>query len=169
MNTTEFLFCENPIKEVFDENIQTSFSVMQINAYSPNECDPSSINELFGSLLNDNIKFYYDRGERYIHNFQHGNYTLGRHSTKNPIIHTNKFHIIYLGFCPINSKTLDRKLQIQKNISERDKKLGLGKHHLMTKEQILSLIQGKININNENSLQKMNSSLFHLLNAYLHR
>ncbi len=151
LNTTEFLFCEKSIKDLFINDTQpTSYA---INAVSPHSINPYIINnnyELFSNLLNDDVFYHNDRGPRQLHTFVNGNYSVGRHTTYNPSIPTNKAHIIWFGYYPFNDNLLKRKLQIQENIpqldkdKDKDKDMGWEFHHFWSKDKLL-------NYNNEKS------------------
>ena len=163
LNTTEFLFSEKSIKYLFMDNTEpVSYDITCTSPYSNNSYNINNNYELFSNLLNDDIVFHNDRRTRQIHNFSNGNYTIGRHSTHNMSIPTSKVHIIWLGYYPMNDNLLQRKLQIQQNIPQRDKDIGFGFHHLFSKDTML-------NINNEKSnsgasLKNINLPLYDLLN-----
>jgi hypothetical protein len=163
LNVTEFLFCERTIKEIFNDLNTTSISINCITPYSKNVCNINNNYELLTNLMKDDITYHYHRGYRYIHNFPHGNYNIGRHQTYNPSIHTNEMHIIWLGFYPLNDHTLKRKMQIQTNIPQFDKDCSAGFQHLFSKEKILSINYEKAN--SGNPLNQINSSLYNLLSV----
>lgn len=162
LNTTEFLFSEKPIKDLFMDDTQPiSYSITCTTPYSMNSYNINNTYELFSNLLNDDIVFHNDRWTRQIHNFPNGNYDVGRHSTNNMSISTSKAHIIWFGFYPMNDNLLKRKLQIQQNIPQSDKDCGFGFQHLFNKDKLL-------NINNEkstsgSSLKNINLPLYDLL------
>lgn len=162
LNTTEFLFCEKSIKEIFFDIKKSSFYINCITPYSINNYDLN--NEIFGNLLNSDIVYHNDRGLRTIHNYSNGNYTLGRHYNKhdNNII-INDLHIIWFGFYPMNENLLNRKLQIKKNMTKEDIIKGFGFQHLYSKEKILSINNEKVNAGYE--LKYINLSLYNLLNS----
>jgi UDP-glucose 4-epimerase len=140
LNTTEFLFCETTVKDIFiDYNYNISYAVTAVSPYSINNYSINNIYELFSNLLNSDIVYHHERGTRQIHNFPNGNYGCGRHNTFNYSIPTNKAHIIWFGYYPMNENLIKRKLQIQQNIPESDKQMGLGYHHLFSKEKMLSI------------------------------
>ena len=164
LNTTEFLFCEIPIKDIFchDKN-PISYSINAVSPYSINTYNITNTYELFNNLLNNDVVYHNVRGVRQLHNFPNGSYGVGRHDTHNQTIPTNKAHIVWFGYYPMNDNLLKRKLQIQNNIPQRDKDLGFGCHHITNKENLL-------NINKEQSisgvsLEIINASLYNLLNA----
>jgi len=164
LNTTEFLICETSIKEIFMNDTEPiSYAINAITPYSKNTYTINSHYELFRNLLNNDIVYHNDRGVRQIHNFQNGRYTTGRHGTHNRSISTTKAHIVWLGYYPMNDQLLQRKLQIQQNIPQRDKDRGYGFQHLFDKDKMLS-------INNEKSasgasFKDINLPLYNLLSA----
>lgn len=75
LNTTEFLFCETPVKDLFFHNKKPiSYAVTQLSSYSVTLYNINNKYELFTNLLNDDVVYHYDRGTRQIHNFPNGNY-----------------------------------------------------------------------------------------------
>lgn len=164
LNTTEFLFCETNVRDIFKDITEpTSCAVNALTPFSINNYTINNIYELFNNLLNNDVVYHSERGERQLHTYPNGNYTIGRHHTFNTknIFRTDKAHIIWFGFYPMNDKLLKRKLQIQQNIPQSDKDGGFGVQHLFDKEKILS-------INRENSqtgqlLENINRPLYNLL------
>jgi hypothetical protein len=162
LNTTEFLFCEIPIKDIFkDDTNPKSYQVNMVTPYSIKNYNVNNNFELIRNLLNADVVYHHDRGVRQLHNFSNGNYGTGRHSTYNKSILINKAHIVWFGYYPMNDNLLKRKLQIQQNIPQCDKDLGFGFHHLYHKAQMLA-------INNEkgksgSSLKNINLSLYNLI------
>ena len=162
LNTTEFLFCETSVRDLFMNDTEpVSYAVNVVSPYSLNTYNINNNYELFTNLFNDDVVYHHDRGKRQIHNFHNGNYNIGRHSTNNVFVPTSKAHIIWMGYYPMNNNLLNRKLQIKQNIPQRDIDRRFGFHHLFTKEQIL-------NINNEksktgSSLKNINLPVYNLL------
>ncbi len=162
LNTTEFLFCETSIKYLFIHNTKpVSYAVNAVSPYSLNSYNINNNYELFTNLFNDDVVYHNDRGVRQIHNFHNGNYTIGRHSTNNVSVPTSKAHIIWMGYYPMNNNLLNRKLQIQQNIPQRDKDRRFGFQHLFTKEEILNINITKSNTGS--SLKNINLPLYNLL------
>jgi hypothetical protein len=165
LNVTEFLFCEKSINDIFNNsNSLQSYSINIYSAYYNNLYYPNNNNELFTKLLND-VTYHCDRGVRFIHNYRHGNYTIGRHDTYNPKSIANGLYIIWMGYYPMNELVLKRKLQIQNNIPLSDKQRGFGFQHLYTEDKILSInkekfVSGKF-------LKDLNLSLYNIISRYL--
>ena len=164
LNTTEFLFCETPIKEIFSKReTPISIGVKSNSPYSKRQYNINNNNELFSNLLNDDVFFHHDRGKRQIHNYSNGNYTIGRHTTRNPSSNTIQMHIVWMGFYPMNNNLLNRKLQIQQNMPQRDKDKGHGFQHLFSKEKILHVNNERAN--NGTLLKNINMPLHKLLHS----
>jgi UDP-glucose 4-epimerase len=162
LNTTEFLFCEKSIKDLFIHDTEpVSYAITVISPYSRNSYHINNNYELFNNLFNDDVVYHYDRGTRQIHNFSNGNYTIGRHSTNNNSVPTNKAHIIWMGYYPMNDNLLKRKLQIKDNIPQGDRDKGYGFQHLFSKDDMLNINNEKSN--NGLSLKNINSALYDLL------
>lgn len=162
LNTTEFLFCEKSIKDIFIDSKPTSYAINAVSPYSINSYNINNSCELFSNLLNNDVVYHRDRGVRQIHNFPNGNYDHGRHSTFNISIPTNEAYIIWFGFYPMNDKLLKRKFQIQANIPQKDKDTGRGFHHLFSKDKVLTINNEKAN--SGMSLKNINLPLYNLLN-----
>jgi UDP-glucose 4-epimerase len=164
LNTTEFLFCETSVKDIFINNTTpVSYAVNAVTPYSINNYDINNTYECFSNLLNDDVVYHNDRGVRQLHTYKNGKYTIGRHGTGNSSIKTDKAHIVWFGFYPMNDKLLKRKLQIQQNIPQGDKDKGYGVQHLFPKEQMLSINTEKAKTGV--SLKHINLSLYNLLTA----
>lgn len=168
LNTTEFLFSDKPIKEIFSMYENETSKSLEINCYSPYSKKVYNINnyyDLMSNLLNTDIKYHCDRHKRYIHSFNNGNYGIGRHSTNNHLQYVDCMHIIWFGYYPLNNKLLQRKLQIQQNISERDKKRGFGIQHLFSKKQLFTINSEKVETGTH--LNELNPILYkYLYNKY---
>jgi len=141
LNTTEFLVCDIPLADLFIN--QASFSITAVTPYSLRSYDVSTTDELFRNLLNADVMYHNDRGVRQLHNFPNGNYTIGRHGTNNATQPTDRAHIVWFGYYPMNEQLLERKLQIQQNIPYSDKVRGFGFQHLYDRNKILSVNREK--------------------------
>ena len=161
LNTTEFLFCEKPIKDIFGAT-RSSYAVNIICPYSANNCNIPNDSEFFSNLLNNDVVYHYRReGGRQLHNYPTGKYSIGRHEWFNNSIPTNKAHIVWFGYYPMNDHLMKRKLQI--TLSHRDKIMGRGFQHWFDKEKILSINKEKAS--SGTSLENINVSLYNLLKA----
>jgi hypothetical protein len=138
LNTTEFLFCETSIKDVFSKFAEpTALAVKVACPFSLASYDPASNKELFQNLLNDDVRYHQYRGVRFIHSFKHGNYVIGRHASGNPSKEEPTMHVVWFGYYPLNEKLLARKLQIKKNMPAEDIQHGFGHQHLLERSQML--------------------------------
>lgn len=166
LNTTEFLFCNTEIKDLFSNVTNAmSYAIDCVSPYSLNNYNVNNNYELFKELLNSEMVYHKDRFKRYLHNYQNGNYNIGRHSSNNPSVETNLLHLVWFGYYPMNDNLLKRKLQIQSKIPESDKNCGFGFHHLFTKEKMLSICNEKVNTGIQ--LKQYNPELYNLLSNLL--
>jgi hypothetical protein len=141
LNTTEFLFCKRPLKEIFgDSPSPLSYEIRCVSPYSKNTYDIHSLNELLTNVLNKDVVCHNDRGVRQIFTYPNGAYKpAGRHDSWNPRSLHNDMIILWFGFYPMNEHQLKRKLQINARISARDKRMGRGFQHFFTQEQMLNI------------------------------
>ena len=141
LNVTEFLFCETSVKDLFENNNNLLlYGINTISPFSKNIYNINSLAELFKNLLNDDVVYNDNiRKPRYIHNHPNGSYHVGRHCTNHKSLPTNNAHIIWFGFYPMNEDLMKRKLQIQQNIPESDKRAGNGYQHLYDRNKLESL------------------------------
>lgn len=168
LNVTEFLFCETPIKDIFmklgSESRNISLSIKSISPSCKKFININNNYELLSNLFNNDIVSYnVNRPVRFIHNYPNGKYTVGRHTTHNHTELSKGLHIIWLGYYPLNERTLQRKLQIKNNIPEHDRIHGLGSHHLNSREQMLSINNN--DIKSGVSLKNINLDLYNLLSV----
>lgn len=162
LNTTEFLFIEKPIKEIFlNTNEQISFSVKCYSPYSNKTYKINNNHELYKNLLNDDIFYHNDRQYRYIHTFLNGNYHTGRHYTNNHTTEATDMYIIWFGFYPFNEMLLKRKLQIKNKIPESNIIKAWGIQHLSDENELLNILKEKVN--SGIPLKDISISLFDLL------
>lgn len=164
LNTTEFLFCQKPIKQIFTNTpIPIIYSVQAYEPYSKEEYNPETLETLIGTVLQDNFTFHKDRGCRIIHNYKNGAYVVGRHGTKNKcVFHLPELSILWFGFYPMNEKVLKRKLQIGSRIPQKDKERGFGtQHYLYNVSKLMDINQNKAE--NGKKLEDLNPSLYSFL------
>jgi len=164
LNTTEFLFCQTSVKDVFSDNINPiSYSISTVSPYSLNTYNINNNYELFSNLLNSDVVYHDDRFTRQLHNFPNGCYSIGRHSSYNHCITTNKAFLVWFGYYPMNTHLLKRKLQIQQNIPQGDKDCGFGFQHLFSEDKMLTINSEKSN--SGIPLKDINLPLYDLLTA----
>ena len=170
LNTTEFLFCNKSIKEIFNSNKNKMFGAVCYSPYSLKEYYPKNNYELLSNLKNTDIKYHKDRWHRFIHNYPTGNYVIGRHHTYHNYEESKDMYIIWFGFYPLNNKLLARKLQVKNNIPQSDRKPkpgfpnGFAWQHFFDKNKLM-------NINTEKSksgilLKDINYSLYDTILKY---
>jgi hypothetical protein len=170
LTTTEFLFCEKPIKEVF-KNYESSNISFGIKPYAPftkkSGMYPTNLKELLNDSLTDEVLYVNlepNRGTRQIHNYPNGNYTVGRHTTRNPSSSTNDLHLLWLGSFPFNEHIMKRKLQVKTHIPESDRKRGFSYHHFYDEQKMLDIIDH--HYNNGKKLNELNPPLYNIIKNY---
>lgn len=140
LNTTEFLFCKRPLKEIFTDAYPASYVMRAMSPYSKTWYKPANNEELIKNFSKDDVVFHYDRwGLRVAHNFQNGAYSVGRHNTSNPSAYTDDMYLVWMGFYPLNENLLARKLQIKDKMSQYDKEHGNGFQHLYDRAKMLEV------------------------------
>jgi len=166
LNVTEFIFCKKSLTNIF-KNIDKDMW-LEINFISPQAIDekyPQNINELFLSLLNENVLFN-DCRVRYIHNSINGKYSPGRHEVQTDNkLKTTDIQGLWLGYFPLNNHMLNRKLQIQKNIPVEETARQFGLHH---KRSVIEILNDNYKLYNKSKLlNKINPDLYKILNNSL--
>lgn len=130
LNTTEFFVKLNDYELEKDIIYRIPiYSIMSKNNNPKNLIDFFDV-DLFKlcSDISDN-----NRGYRTLHSNHFMCYHTGRHyihGGQGKEVNTNDFLILWCGFYPYNQKFIERKLQIQNNISEHDKNCGNGFQHI---------------------------------------
>jgi hypothetical protein len=141
LNVTEFLMIGQDKNEF-------------INSLQKNKYYHTSIYSMMTTKQNaypkNAAEFFYDinlicemtyRGHRILHSSNACNYNYGRHSRLEGIpesnVFDNSFFILWSQYYPWNDKTIDRKLQIQKNIPQSDKDLLLGHQHIVNYSELI--------------------------------
>ena len=75
--------------------------------------------------------------ERIIHRYPTGAYTPGRHNSSHVINEMPKdVFTLWYGYSPWINWNIEKKLSFSAHIPEEDKKLGLGVHHLRSRQQL---------------------------------
>jgi hypothetical protein len=147
LNVTEFIFCDKPLSNYFDDSVGLrSYAVTAVSPYCQDEeINPRNLDELLTNLFDDRVRYQKDRGSRYLHNYPHGNYIVGRHVSRNPTHDINTILIVWFGFFPMNKRLLQRKMQIRDQIPHGDRVAGLGFHHLFEADRVLEINREKSN------------------------
>jgi hypothetical protein len=147
LNITEFLILDKPLKEILQRYNKEKLCI-PIENFTPYSCNPyddiKDYKDLFCKLLNDDVVYDPELkpGFRFLHNYNVGQYDIGRHTSaiqdKEPV--SKEMIILRLAFYPFNERFLARKLQIQHRMSMRDKLRGFGFHYITTKEKQLEFV-----------------------------
>ena len=147
LNVTEFLISDRSsiIKKFKDRQVNLCYSIPRIAMIDNNpEIDVEYGDSLprqknFGLDLRESALGGTDWGTppyRYIHNYETGEYTCGRHSTRLNVIGEN-FLIYLYKYSPWQKKFIERKLQIKNKISESDRLVGAGFQHFYSEEKMI--------------------------------
>jgi hypothetical protein len=77
---------------------------------------------------------------RLLHCYEYGAYDIGRHNSRyDQVMHPPGALILWFGFSPWNDKFIQRKLQIQKRLTDSDKLKGYGCQHILNKDELNDL------------------------------
>lgn len=137
LNTTEFLLWPADRDAVRRMLVNESGQYLRIPTYSllseERDTYPANCRELFAGATRVNTTV---RSPRFLHSYEHGNYTVGRHSAVYPETAKIPACILWVGFYPWNERIIARKAQIKTRMPESDKKCGLGFHHLWSDEKM---------------------------------
>jgi hypothetical protein len=153
LNTTEFLFSRQDIhitKNNLCDEVYSMEPYTVTNNITTSDIYPKTIQELLDCI--DYIDITKDRlyrGYRFLHNKESLNYDIGRHTVNESIYKVNKqndFFIIYVRDLLININMINRRLQINNNVPERDRKWGAGFQHHINYEQLLQFHNDLIQI-----------------------
>jgi len=170
LNTTEFLFCSKPIKDIFNSKKNKMFGALCYSPYSLNEYYPKNNYELFCNMKNKDIRYHKDRWHRFIHNYSNGKYVIGRHHTYHTYEESNDMYIVWFGFYPLNEKLLSRKLQVKNNIPQTDRKPkpgfpnGFAWQHFFDKNKLMDINKQKSN--SGKILKDINYALYDVISKY---
>lgn len=139
LNVTEFLLCKN-IKSLFNDSNSQAFAINRITMVQKLDFFKKVRHPLwncryYGYLEDNKINGLY----RFVHTYNNGNYTLGRHSTFHNFQNTDKAIILWYGFSPFNIKILSRKLQIKSKIPLSDFKKNYGSQHNISLFKLIKL------------------------------
>jgi hypothetical protein len=135
LNTTEFLLIS---PKQLPSNSLNCFNIPTINAVSSKDnIFPNTLSEFFSGIekiATDNN--YTNRGiYRFLHNYDHGHYRLGRHETLlNISSNSINAAVLWVGMYPWNTETVKRKMGIKVKIPDSDKIRGLGSQHQWNEE-----------------------------------
>ncbi|HDR7849242.1 TPA: glycosyltransferase family 2 protein [Bacillus toyonensis] len=142
LNTTEFLCCSN--KEEFFSSLtklkRKMYSIRTIlmvddpmHAYTKPRYGIPLVKQRFHGIVIQPSPLTIYNGGRLIHNYSHGNYSVGRHNSFYSFtIYKYPAFILKFFYSPWNNAMKDRKLQIGPTLSKHSAQNGLGTHHLVT-------------------------------------
>lgn len=176
LNVTEFLITygkkKDDCKKLFEKymNINIMFKLNIFIPVSLKKEEPKNNKELFQRICDDDIKFANNiqtkisiRGHRFLHNYNNGNYSCGRHDSRYQHFETNEFDIIVMYYYPNNDKFMARKMQIKSRIPYSDKINNLGYHHFWSEDYINNLIYENYNNNEHYNLKTLDEKLYNYL------
>lgn len=141
LNVTEFFIPKDDINHIFDQTEQRVYRINRALMVDENENDIVLHSEnlverkRFGFIGSDPLHTPF----RYAHNYQRGNYTLGRHDCHLPNHQDINSLIFVYTWAPWTEEFIKRKLQIKDNIPDADKASGRGYHHFWTYENMLGI------------------------------
>ena len=129
LNTTEFLFIDD--KKIMFNEVKTIYKIDCHSVHcSSSLFSPNTLNDLFKNIGSIKIGV---RKHRFLHNHVTLNYSIGRHYiVDNPkSILSEDIFILHVANYNINSFLIKRKMQIQNNIPDTDKKKNFGFQHII--------------------------------------
>lgn len=135
LNTTEFLI-DKDIRNEIDYSSNNCYPLKRVTMVDLDigkkvTYDKPLINQKIDGFFGDNLI----NGEfRYIHNYEKGNYGIGRHDTFHDKKQQLNSLIFWYGFSPWNSEMKKRKTQIKYKIPPEDFITGAGHQHFWDEE-----------------------------------
>ena len=164
LNTTEFLVCETSVRDIFDVT-PMAYQLKVSAPFSKNIYNINNYYELFKNLLNEDILYdNNDRGFRFIHTYSNCNYQAGRHYIHDVSTETDKAHVLWLGFYPMNERLLARKLQIKDKMSQAEINSMCGFQHKYSRDEMLNHMN-YILTSRAKPLKEHNLTLYNILNS----
>ena len=134
LNITEFL--------VLPKNfvIPQENTCIRMSVYTPlhsTNTYPYNLTDLIQNI--QKIDYSTFRYFRTMHNYNNGNYELGRHSTRHNFTQANSdIYVLWFGFYPWNDEIIKRKLQIKNNIPDSDRYSGRGTQHFLSTNDLVN-------------------------------
>lgn len=143
LNTTEFILYAK-LKELCFLYEELYPNLVGFRTHGVTMID--SIDEAYSDII-PNIPLFFQRTHgildtygprgRLLHHAKNGNYEMGRHKTFHTNIQDNlDVFCLWFGWSPFRY-VIDRKLQIQTRIPQKDKDLGLGIEHIISQEDLI--------------------------------
>lgn len=139
LNTTEFLLGNY---KLLTDTPNQQYTIASYNMVDVDPTiQPTQEQELWETKHHgmDYVQYFGERRARSMHNYS-VNYPTGRHFTN---YNTTELAILYYGWAPFNDSVIARKLQIQNNIPEFDKRLGHGAQHITTRDKLIQDLNNK--------------------------
>ena len=137
LNTTEFLMCPSNLKDLLPKSSNRYIRIQCLVPFSSNDnFYPLNLTELLCNIdrAEPNKRFH-----RFLHSYDNGHYSIGRHYATLPITDEISAYILWFGFYPWNPDIIERKLQIKNNIPDSDKRRGFGAQHLWSVKEMNSM------------------------------
>lgn len=160
LNTTEFLLGHYHKLDTYHSNelFIPSYTMID-NICNKNILLDNNISlikqKFYGAYYDPRWPKHHKPRQRKLSNYAH-KHPIGRHYNNKKI--NKDFIILWYGYSPYNENLINRKLQIQNQIPDTDKKLGRGRQHIITYEEI----EKKINY-----LQKYRIDLSELIKNFM--
>lgn len=137
LNTTEFLI-DKGIKNEIDYESKNCYPIRRATMVDINPEENATYDKPLVDQKNDG--FLGENGingeYRYVHNYENGNYDLGRHDTFLNKKEELKSLILWYGFSPWTLETKKRKFQIKYKIPKKDALTGAGWQHFLAEENL---------------------------------
>jgi len=153
LNVTEFLFISNSqVINIFNNKKPVAFALRGIVMVAKEKTDKimgvyeKNIFSQFRYGLSEELHSHetgqFTLRSRILHSYNTGKYYIGRHFSehKTEILEDTPL-ILWYGYSPWNSRSLERKLQIKNNIPRSDLENDFGTHHLWQKNNFLLIIK----------------------------
>ena len=137
LNVTEFLIGNTAVLDshrggsCFAVPVSYMIDPPELVGVEPEIDKPLHEQRTYGALYTHTETELKNRGCRLIHNYPY-EYTLGRHYTDMPIF--DDLGILWYGYSPYTEGCIRRKLQIQDNIPQEDKKNKCGWEHIIDRD-----------------------------------
>lgn len=135
LNVTEFICSVNFDEDIekFDKNV----GVIGLPSYvMVSKTTTPDINILLAKQIPHGYRDTGFRMNRHIHNKDTIPYNTGRHTARIPGVNVEEPFITWWGFAPWNEHLIQRKLQIQTRIPQRDKDNRAGYQHIQSRESL---------------------------------
>lgn len=103
------------------------------------DIDPQNKPKYGVPLIEQKNTFYKEKRDKYkrrfLHNYEHGYYHVGRHSTRHPYTDISMEIYKYV-FAPWTEEFIQRKLSMKQFMNPNDKERGRGSHHMWERKKL---------------------------------